>query len=86
MNFALIAGGDKQIAFARERHGPDVFLVRIVEQLGLAVGADLVNLAVWIGGGVQVLFAVEREGVDFQAIQFGEGAAFAAAINGENLG
>ena len=55
MNLALIAGGDEQVAFAIERHGPDVFLVRIVEQLRLAVGADFVNLAVGIGGGVDLV-------------------------------
>ncbi len=86
MNLALIAGGDKQIAFARERHGPDIFLVRIVEQLWLAVGRDLVNLAVGIGGGVERATRVEHQRVDLEAIQLGESAALAVAIDREDLG
>ena len=60
--------------------------MRIVEQLRLAVGADLINLAVGIGGGVDLVLESEHEGVDLQAIQFGEGAALSAAIDHEHLG
>src|SRR5579863_3479620 len=86
MNLAFVAGSNEQIAIAGERHGPNVFLVWIVEQFRLAVGAYLINLAVGIGGGVDLVFAVEHNGVDLQAIQLGEGPAFSCAIDDEDLG
>src|SRR5271168_754391 len=86
MDLALIAGRDKQVAFARERHGPDVFLVRIVEQLGFAVGADFVNLAVRIGGGENLIFRIEHDGVDFEPVQLSEGPALSGAVDYEDLG
>ncbi len=86
MNLARVAGGNEQIALAGERHGPDVFLMRIVEQVRFAVGADFVNLAVGIGGGVERAVSVEDQGVDLEPVELGEGPAFTVAVDGEDFG
>src|SRR5262249_1572958 len=84
--FAVLAGGDKKIAFARKRHGPDIFLVRIEEDLRLAVRRNLVNLSVGIGSGVNLIFRMQYDGVDLEPLELSEGTALAARIDAEELG
>ena len=86
MNLALIAGGDEQVAFAVEGHGPDVLWLGIVEDLRLAVAGDAVDLAVGRSGGIDPIFGIDRDGVDLQAVEFGQHFAFAVGRNAEELG
>src|SRR5580698_11001789 len=60
--------------------------MRIVEQFGLAVGADLVNLAVGIGGRVHLVLRVEHNRVDFETIQLRKGTALSSAVDDEDPG
>src|ERR1700693_453513 len=85
MNLSLIAGGDEKIAFSVECQRPDIFLMGIVENLGLAVGPDLVDLAVRIGGGIDLIAEIDGDGMDFQSFELGEGAALPARIDREQL-
>ncbi len=85
MNLALISGGDKKIALAVEGHRPNVFLMRIEENLVLAVRPDLVHFPVWIRGGVDLVARIHRQGVNFQAVELGEGAALSGSVDREQL-
>ncbi len=85
MNLALVARGDKEIALAVERHAPDIFLARIVEQPRLAVRRNFVNLSVGVGGGVNVIVRIHDDRVDLETFQFGKGTALARGIQYKEL-
>jgi hypothetical protein len=76
VNQSLVAGGQVEVALGVERHRPGVLGLGVVEELGLAVGGNAVDLGVGRSGGVEAVVAIEREGVDFQGVQFRQDAAF----------
>src|SRR5262249_46853386 len=85
MDFAIVSRRDKKIAPAVERERPNIFLVRIVEDRGFPVIADLIYFAVWIRSSIDLIARIDRDGVDFQALQLREGPALAGWIDHEQF-
>ena len=87
MDFSGVAGADVKVAVGSEGHGPDVFLLGVVEDFGLGVGVagtiEAVDLAVRRSGDVHPILLVDNDGVDFQGVELGDLAAAAIGIDAE---
>ena len=86
VNFALVTRGDKEIAFAIEGQRPNVFCLRVVEDLGLAVRRDFVDFTIGGRAHKDTVFVIDRDGMNLDRLKFCECLLLPAGRNAKQLG
>ena len=62
-------------------HGPDVFLVRVIEFFRLHPGRHAIDFSIRRSRGINAIMGVDGYGVDFESIEFGDFLCLACRWN-----
>jgi hypothetical protein len=86
VDFAVVARGHKEIAFAVERQRPNVFCFGVVEDLEFAVRRDFVDFAIGGRAHKDAVLVIDRDGMNLDRLEFREGLFLSAGRNAKQLG